>query len=125
MVQQTRYTDLPFDDKRGQGGRPPNEAETGMKVVPKDVQALPTTSAKIRALSALDWSTAEIASGLGIRYQHARQVLLTPLTNPLNKERVEEGEQPIQGNPGTRKQVSPTNTDTNTNTKQEQRQAKH
>ena len=43
----------------------------------------PTTSAKIRFLTAKDWTRSEIASKLKIRYQHVRNVQITP----INKER--------------------------------------
>lgn len=44
-----------------------------------EVADLPTKSAKIRALAAKGLSRSEIAKGLGIRYQHVRNVLITPL----------------------------------------------
>jgi len=40
------------------------------------LDALPTTSAKIRALHAAGWSRSGIAGRLGIRYQHVRNVLV-------------------------------------------------
>ena len=40
---------------------------------------LPTKSAKIRAMSADGMSRADIARALKIRYQHVRNVLVTPL----------------------------------------------
>lgn len=43
---------------------------------------LPTKSAKIRYLDGLKWSRGRIAKELGIRYQHVRNVLITPVTNP-------------------------------------------
>lgn len=39
-----------------------------------------TTSAKIRFLNSLDWTRGAIAKHLGIRYQHVRNVLITPVT---------------------------------------------
>lgn len=58
-----------------------NKIEHQHKNVPEYIGALPTTSAKIRALTGLDWSRSEIADALDIRYQHVRQVQLLPLTS--------------------------------------------
>lgn len=56
------------------------------KVNPFDkVADLPTKSAKIRALAAAGLSRSEIAKGLGIRYQHVRNVLITPLVGDKTK----------------------------------------
>lgn len=41
-----------------------------------------TTSAKIRYLHSLEWTRSEIKDQLGIRYQHVRNVLITPVKNP-------------------------------------------
>ena len=38
-----------------------------------------TKSAKIRYLHSLKWSRSDIAAKLGIRYQHVRNVLITPV----------------------------------------------
>lgn len=38
-----------------------------------------TKSANIRFLSSLGWSRSEIAKSMNIRYQHVRNVLITPL----------------------------------------------
>jgi len=46
------------------------------------VAKLPTKSAKIRYLNSMDWSRGDIARYLGIRYQHVRNVLITPVKNP-------------------------------------------
>ena len=43
---------------------------------------LTTKSAKIRYLHNLGWSTGDIARSLGIIYQHARNVLNTPIKEP-------------------------------------------
>ncbi len=43
---------------------------------------LPTKSAKIRYLDAKGWTRSEIKDKLKIRYQHVRNVLITPVTNP-------------------------------------------
>lgn len=40
---------------------------------------LPTTSAKIRYLASEGFSRGDISRKLGIRYQHVRNVLITPL----------------------------------------------
>ena len=47
----------------------------------KVVDGLPTTSAKIRALHGKGYERAEIARFLGKRYQHVRNVLITPVKN--------------------------------------------
>ena len=44
--------------------------------------ALPTTSARIRYLAAQEMSRGDISRVLNIRYQHVRNVLITPVTNP-------------------------------------------
>lgn len=54
------------------------------------VKEMPTKSAKIRALSAAGHPTGEISKILGIRYQHVRNVLTTPLKRPLAKKQKEE-----------------------------------
>ncbi len=43
---------------------------------------LPTKSAKIRFLNSQDWSRGQIARYMEIRYQHVRNVLITPVKNP-------------------------------------------
>jgi hypothetical protein len=43
------------------------------------VANLPTKSAKIRALHAAGMSRGQIAKALNIRYQHVRNVLVTPV----------------------------------------------
>lgn len=43
---------------------------------------LPTTSAKIRYLTEEGKSRGEVAKILGIRYQHVRNVLITPVAKP-------------------------------------------
>ncbi len=43
---------------------------------------LPTKSAKIRFLNSKNWSRGQIAKKLEIRYQHVRNVLITPVKNP-------------------------------------------
>lgn len=46
------------------------------------LNALTTTSGKIRYLTSLDWKRGDIARYLGIRYQHVRNVQITPVKNP-------------------------------------------
>ena len=46
----------------------------------KAVADLGTISAKIRYLDAQGFSRSEIAKSLGKRYQHVRNVLITPIT---------------------------------------------
>lgn len=46
----------------------------------RKLAGLGTKSAKIRYLDGLGWSRGEIAAKLDIRYQHVRNVLITPLT---------------------------------------------
>ena len=50
-----------------------------VRTIPEGIADMPTKSAKIRALSAEGWSRSEIANALNIRYQHVRNVLVTPL----------------------------------------------
>lgn len=57
-----------------------------VKVIPKEVNSLPTVSAKIRHLNGLGWSRSEIAKSLNKRYQHVRNVLTTPLKKDTNKD---------------------------------------
>ncbi len=51
----------------------------------ESVRDLKTKSAKIRALAAQGYKVAEIAKILGIIYQHARNVLITPLKTNVKK----------------------------------------
>lgn len=46
----------------------------------KAVENLETVSAKIRYLDSEGYSRSEIAKTLGKRYQHVRNVLITPIT---------------------------------------------
>ena len=46
------------------------------------LESFGTKSAKIRFLNSLEWSRSEIAEKLGIRYQHVRNVLVTPVAKP-------------------------------------------
>ena len=58
------------------------QAEKGRKLTTaqsRKLGGLPTTSARIRYLTGLDWTRSEIATKLGIRYQHVRNVQITPL----------------------------------------------
>lgn len=48
----------------------------------KEFSNLPTKSSKIRYLAAKGWSRGETAKFMGIRYQHVRNVLITPVKNP-------------------------------------------
>ncbi len=45
----------------------------------KKINSLPTTSSKIRYLDSLGWSKGDISRFLEKRYQHVRNVLITPL----------------------------------------------
>jgi len=45
----------------------------------KSYDSLPTKSAKIRAMAADGMSRGDIARALEIRYQHVRNVLVTPV----------------------------------------------
>lgn len=58
------------------------------KVVPtltekvrKELESLPTTSSKIRFLDKKEYSRGDISRILQKRYQHVRNVLITPLSN--------------------------------------------
>ncbi len=48
----------------------------------KALAKLPTTSARIRYLDAEGYSRSEIADKLDKRYQHVRNVLITPVATP-------------------------------------------
>ena len=58
-----------------------NQAEiaAASNALPEHIAALPTTSAKIRAMAAEGYSRGAIAKKLDIRYQHVRNVLITEL----------------------------------------------
>ena len=43
---------------------------------------LPTKSSKIRFLNSKGWSRGDISRYMDIRYQHVRNVLITPVKNP-------------------------------------------
>jgi hypothetical protein len=45
----------------------------------KSYDALSTKSARIRFLNSAGWSRGEISKFMGIRYQHVRNVLITPV----------------------------------------------
>ena len=51
----------------------------------KKLDSFSTKSAKIRYLNSLEWSRGEIAKKLNIRYQHVRNVLITPVKNVREK----------------------------------------
>lgn len=46
------------------------------------LESLSTTSSKIRYLNSKEFSRGDISRILGIRYQHVRNVLITPVKNP-------------------------------------------
>lgn len=48
----------------------------------KSLKACPTKSAMIRYLTSLDWTRGQIAKKLDIRYQHVRNVQITPVKTP-------------------------------------------
>ncbi len=48
----------------------------------KKLNSFSTTSAKIRFLHNLDWTRSQIKDKLNIRYQHVRNVLITPINQP-------------------------------------------
>lgn len=58
---------------------------TNKKLTDADIAAtlesLDTTSARIRYLDSIGWKRGQIAKHLGKRYQHVRNVLITPLVN--------------------------------------------
>ncbi len=49
-----------------------------------------TTSAKVRYLSEKSFSRKQIAEHLGLRYQHVRNVLTTPLKREIKRQREED-----------------------------------
>lgn len=55
------------------------EVEVVVQTLDEVLSALGTKSAKIRHLSSIGWKRGAIAKYLGIRYQHVRNVLITPL----------------------------------------------
>lgn len=57
----------------------PTQEPKSILPLPENIGGLPTTSAKIRALTALDWKRGDIAKTLNIRYQHVRNVQLQVL----------------------------------------------
>lgn len=50
-----------------------------VKKMTSTIKDLPTVSSKIRALNSEGYTRSEIATFLGKRYQHVRNVLVTPL----------------------------------------------
>lgn len=56
-----------------------NQVTSEQNSLPTNIAALPTKSAKIRALNKAGRTRSEIAKILGIRYQHVRNVLIQPL----------------------------------------------
>lgn len=74
--------------------KPKNEQEQKPEPKPKPllsperlVQLYGTKSAAIRVLASKGVATAEIARHMGIKYQHARNVLKRPLKRQLKKDR--------------------------------------
>lgn len=61
------------------GKRQPVTITADMQKVLDGFDSEMTTSAKIRALHAQGWTRSQIAKGLGVIYQHVRNVLITPL----------------------------------------------
>lgn len=57
------------------------EKKTLTKAMEKKMSELPTTSARIRYLHSEGFTRSQIATILGKRYQHVRNVLITPLKN--------------------------------------------
>ena len=47
------------------------------------IDSLPTKSARIRYLDLEGYTRGQIAAKLEIRYQHVRNVLITPVKNPV------------------------------------------
>ena len=57
-------------------------------VVKTDYLKLPTTSAKIRKLTKDGYSRMEVSKILEIRYQHVRNVLITPIKRQAKKKNI-------------------------------------
>jgi len=55
------------------------ETKTQVAFDQKELDALTTTSSKVRYLAGKGMERGQIAKTLGIRYQHVRNVLVTPL----------------------------------------------
>lgn len=51
----------------------------------KQMSEMKTVSSKIRFLDGLGWTRSQIAKQLGKRYQHVRNVLITPIKVPAAK----------------------------------------
>lgn len=76
MNAQTNKTEVTATDN-SQNQKTEAQVKTEMnKVITKDHT---TKSSKIRALDASGYTRSQIANFLGIRYQHVRNVLVTPL----------------------------------------------
>lgn len=55
---------------------------TTNKIDQIDLTNYSTTSSKIRYLHSLNFTRGQISKHLNIRYQHVRNVLITPVKNP-------------------------------------------
>jgi hypothetical protein len=58
------------------------KTETKQNGFEKELSAIQTVSGKIRFLNSKNLSRGEISKILNIRYQHVRNVLITPVKNP-------------------------------------------
>ena len=55
------------------------------KTIDKKLSTFKNVSTKIRYLDSVGYSRSQIKSKLNIIYQHVRNVLITPITNPKEK----------------------------------------
>ena len=62
-----------------------NKKTDTKKTIQYDPKDFPTKSAAIRHLNAQGWSRSEIAKVMNIRYQHVRNVLITPVKKGVTK----------------------------------------
>ena len=61
---------------------PVSPQKEAAKKIAAEIAAIPTASGKIRFLNSKGLTRYQIAKILGIRYQHVRNVLITPVKNP-------------------------------------------
>ena len=55
------------------------------KTIDKKLSTFKNVSTKIRYLDSVGYSRSQISKKLNIIYQHVRNVLITPITNPKEK----------------------------------------
>lgn len=63
----------------------PTKAASSVAAVEAKLAVMKNTSTKIRYLASLNMTRGAIAKQLNVRYQHVRNVLITPVTNQAEK----------------------------------------